>query len=74
MKFLKRQQGQVLHSFGTSLYLIIKARLYSICLEDSGLFMLIKPDKSPSQATSYRLISLLSAIMKLFEWVLEKRL
>ena len=29
--------------------------------------MLIKPDKPPSQTTSYRPISLLSAIMKLFE-------
>ena len=36
--------------------------------------MLIKPDKPPSQTTSYRPISLLSAIMKLFEWVIEKRL
>ena len=36
--------------------------------------MLIKPDKLPSQTTSYRPISLLSAIMKLFEWVIEKRL
>ena len=38
--------------------------------------MLIKPDKSPSQTTSYRPItgSLLSAIMKLFKQVIEKRL
>ena len=36
--------------------------------------MLIKPDKLPSQTTSYRPISLLSAIMKLFEWVVGKRL
>ena len=36
--------------------------------------MLIKPEKPPSQTTSYRPISLLSAIMKLFEWVMEKRL
>ena len=36
--------------------------------------MLIKPDKSPSQTTSYRPISLLGAIMKLFERVIEKRL
>ena len=38
------------------------------------LCMLIKPDKPPSQTTSYRPISLLSAIMKLFEQVIEKRL
>ena len=36
--------------------------------------MLIKTDKPPSQTTSYRPISLLSAIMKLFERVIEKRL
>ena len=36
--------------------------------------MLIKPDKPPSQTTSYQPISLLSAIMKLFELVIEKRL
>ena len=33
--------------------------------------MLIKSDKPPSQPTSYRPISLLSAIMKLFEWVID---
>ena len=38
------------------------------------LCMLIKPDKLPSQTTSYGPISLLSAIMKLFEQVIEKRL
>ena len=36
--------------------------------------MLIKPDKPPSQTTSYRPISLLGAIMKLFERVIGKRL
>ena len=36
--------------------------------------MLIKPDKPPSQATSYQPISLLSAIMKLSERVIEKLL
>ena len=36
--------------------------------------MLIKPDKPPPQTTSYRPISSLSAIMKLFERVIEKRL
>ena len=38
------------------------------------LFMLIKPDKLPSQTTIYRPISLLGAIMKLFERLIEKRL
>ena len=36
--------------------------------------MLIKPDKPPLQTTSYRPISLLSAIMKLFKRVIEKGL
>ena len=36
--------------------------------------MLIKPDKPPSQTTSYRPISLLSAMMKLFERVIEKHI
>ena len=38
------------------------------------LCMLMKPDKPPSQTTSCRPISLLSAIMKLFGQVIEKRL
>ena len=38
------------------------------------LCMLIKPDKQPSQTASHRPISLLCAIMKLFELVIEKRL
>ena len=38
------------------------------------LCMLIRPDKPPSQTTSYRPISLRSAIIKLFEQVIEKRL
>ena len=36
--------------------------------------MLIKPDKPPSQTTSYRPISLLGTIMKHFERVIEKSL
>ena len=36
--------------------------------------MLLKPDKAPSLATSYRPISLISSIMKLFERVIEQRL
>ena len=36
--------------------------------------MLLKPDKLPSLITSYRPISLISSIMKLFERVIEQRL
>ena len=38
------------------------------------LHMLLKPDKLPSLTTFYRPISLMSSIMKLFEWVIEQRL
>ena len=38
------------------------------------LHMLLKPDKLPSLTTSYRHISLISSIMKLFERVIEQRL
>ena len=38
------------------------------------LRMLLKPDKLPSLITSYRPISLMSSIMKLFERVIEQRL
>ena len=38
------------------------------------LHMLLKPDKLPSLTTSYRPISLISSIMKLFKRVIEQRL
>ena len=38
------------------------------------LRMLLKPDKLPSLTTSYRPMSLISSIMKLFERVIEQRL
>ena len=38
------------------------------------LRILLKPDKLPSLTTSYRPISLMSSIMKLFERVIEQRL
>ena len=38
------------------------------------LHMLLNPDKLPSITTSYRPISLISSIMKLFERVIERRL
>ena len=36
--------------------------------------MSLKPDKHPSLTTSYRLISLISSIMKLFQRIIEQRL
>ena len=64
-------------AIGTGFYKVL-ARAFTISLKlgfiPYVLFMLIRPDKPPSQTTSYRPISLLSAIMKLFELVIEKRL
>ena len=40
----------------------------------AALRMLLKPDKLPSLTTSYKPISLISSIMKLFERVIEQRL
>ena len=69
-------------AIGTGFYKLL-ARAFTISLnlgcipyvwKVAVLCMLIKPDKPLSQTTSYRPISLLSAIMKLFERVIEKRL
>ena len=69
-------------AIGTGFYKVL-ARAFTISLKlgfiphvwkKAVLCMLIKPDKPLSQTTSYRPISLLSAIMKLFERVIEKRL
>ena len=66
-------------AIGTGFYKVL-ARAFTISLKlgfiphvwkIAVLCMLIKPDKPPSQTTSYRPISLLSAIMKLFERVIE---
>ena len=43
-------------------------------LKIATLHMLLKPDKLPSLTTSYRPVSLISSIMKLFERVIEQRL
>ena len=48
-------------------YILTAWKIATIC-------MLLKPDKLPSLTTSYRPISLISSIMKLFERVIEKRL
>ena len=69
-------------AIGTGFYKVL-ARAFTISLKlcftpyvwkVAVLCILIKPDKPPSQTTSYRPISLLSVIMKLFERVIDKRL
>ena len=69
-------------AIGTDFYKLL-ARAFTISLKlgfisyvwkVAVLCMHIKTDKLPSQTIRYRAISLLSAIMKLFEWVTEKRL
>ena len=68
-------------AIGTGFYKLL-ARAFTVSLKlgfipyvwkVAVLCMLIKPDK-PSQTTSYQPISLLSATIKLFERVIEKRL
>ena len=68
-------------AIGTGFYKLL-ARAFTISLKlgfipyvwkVAVLCMLIKTDKPPLQTTSYQPIGLLSAIMKLFEPVIEKR-
>ena len=74
--------GILKRAIGTGFYKLL-ARAFTVSLKPgfipyvwkvAVLCMLIKPDKLPSQITSYRPISLLSAIIKLFERVIEKHL
>ena len=67
---------------GTGFYKLL-ARAFTVSLrlgfipyvyKVAVLCLLIRPDKPPLQTTSYRPISLLSAMMKLFEPVIEKHL
>ena len=69
-------------AIGTGFYKVL-ARAFTISLKlgfiphvwkVAVLCMFIKPDNLPSQTSSYRPISSLSAIMKLFERVIEKHL
>ena len=56
--------------FTSSIQLGYNSNVWNI----ATLRMLLKPDKIPSLTTSYRPISLISSIMKLFERVIEQRL
>ena len=72
---LKKAKSTSLHTLLAGAYTIsVKLGFISYVWKVAVLCMLIKPDKLPSQATSYQPISLLNAIMKLFEPVMEKRL
>ena len=50
------------------------ATLHMLLKPDKPLHMLLKPDKLPFLTNSYRPISLISSIMKLFERVIEQKL
>ena len=52
----------------------IQLRYIPTAWKIATLRMLLKPDKPPYLTTSYRPISLISSIMKLFERVIEQRL
>ena len=88
VKFLKRGKPDNIHNevlrlcTTTSLFhhlaqlftSSIKIGFILIAWKLATLRMLLKPDKFPSLTTSYRAISLMSSIMKLFERVIEQRL
>ena len=57
-----------------SFYLLHTNRLHPSASKLATLRMLLKPDKLPSLTTSYKPISLINSIMKLFERVIEQRL
>ena len=62
------------HHLATFFTSSIQLGYISTAWKIATLRMLLKPDKLPSLTTSYRLISLISSIMKLFERVIEQRL
>ena len=89
VKFFKRGKGpgtvhnEVLRLGTTTSLFDHLARLFTFSIQLgyiptawklATLHMLLKPDKLPSLATSYRPISLISSIMKLFERVIKQRL
>ena len=89
VKFLKRGKApgpDTIHSevrLGTTTLFHHLTRLFTSSIQLgyiptawklATLRMLLKPDKLPSLTTSYRPISLISSIMKLFERVIEQRL
>ena len=70
VKFLKRGKAPGPKPVTSSIQLGYIPTAWKIAI----LRMLLKPDKLPSLTTSYRPISLISSIMKLFERVIEQRL
>ena len=89
VKFYKRGKApdnihnEVLRAGTTTSLFLHLARLFASSIQIGctptawklgTLRILLKPDKLPSLTTSYRPISLMSSIMKLFERVIEQRL
>ena len=62
------------HNLGKLFTSSIKLGYIPTAWKIATLCMLLKPDKLPSLTTSYRSISLISSIMKLFNRVIEQRL
>ena len=62
------------HHLGKLFTYSIKLGYIPTTWEIATLRMSLKPDKHPSLTTSYRSISLISSIMKLFERIIEQRL
>ena len=78
VKFLKRLRlgttTSLFHHLARLFTSFIKIGYIPTAWKLATLRMLLKPDKLPSLTSSYRPISLMSSIMKLFERVIEQRL
>ena len=71
---LKKAVGTGFYKLLARAFTLLKLGFIPYVRKVAVFCMLIKPDKPPSQTTSYRPICLLSAIMKLFERVIVKLL
>ena len=77
VKFLKRGKALGPNTIRNEVLKLFTSSVQSGCISTAwkmaALRMLLKPDKLPSLTTSYRSISLISSIMKLFKRVIEQR-